>query len=43
MWFPVNDAAAGPASPCEDRQTLRRDELLAAGVELLGGDERARA
>ena len=29
--------------PLQDRQTLRRDELIAAGVGLLGGSRRARA
>ena len=37
MCLPVN---AGPlvGVPLEDRQALRRDELVAAGVQLLGGE-----
>jgi len=38
MCLPVNDRADGPGVPLQDRQTLRRDELVAAGVGLLGGE-----
>ena len=38
MCLPVNDEADGRAFRCEDRQALRRDDLIAAGVELLGSE-----